>query len=156
FAQSAPLAAPALRNIAVVKSDGSLSSALYRPAIDFLPLPRGAAAAATQRRILIAGPNAVVIAFPVPGGATLIELDTRLLLPRALLGRSALATSSGQPFAYGERWNAPFIPLPTRGQTGPESTLIDGHILVSAARVEGWPALVATSLDTGDALAAWY
>ncbi len=156
FAQTARLIAPALLNITVLRRDGSVSSALDRARIDFLPLPKGAIAAAMRRRVLIAEPRSVLIAFPIPDGITLVQLDSAGLLPAPLFNRSALASSSGTIFANGAQWSAPFVPLPARDSRDPQSTLIGGQVLVSATRLQNWPAVAASALDTGDALAAWY
>jgi signal transduction histidine kinase len=156
FAATSRLMTPALLNIAVLNADGSVSSALDRSRIDFLPLPRGAIAAAMTRRVLIARASSVLIAFPVPGGTALVEIDSATLLPRALFRRSALAASNGTIFASAAGWAAAAIPLPARESSEPLSSLVEGNVLVSAARVPNWPAVAASALDSGDALAAWY
>jgi signal transduction histidine kinase len=156
FAQTASFIAPALRNIVVLSADGTVSSALDRTHMGFLPLPIGAVHAAMQRRILVAEPRSILIAFPNPGGAVLVDLDPKALLPSALFARTALATSNGAIFAAGTRWSADFIPLPDRGEKTPQATLIGNKTLVSAARAQSWPAVAATSLDVSAALAGWY
>jgi signal transduction histidine kinase len=148
--------APALKNIATVDAGGETHLVLHQGHPRFLPLPAGALEAARQKRILIAEPSSVLIAFPVDDDVALVELDGAALLPAALLNRTALATSNGVIFAQGASWAGPTIPLPARGETKPQSSLINGQVLVSATRTAKWPALAATSLDRGTALEAWY
>ncbi|HEY1837821.1 MAG TPA: HAMP domain-containing sensor histidine kinase [Rhizomicrobium sp.] len=148
--------APALKNIAVLDDEGETRLALREGRPRFLPLPDGALDAARTHRVLVAEPASVLIAFPVNDEVVLVELDPAKLLPATQMARAALATSNGAVLAESARWISGQIPLPPRGGTAPVSAVTDGHILVSAARTAHWPALAATSLDRGTALAAWY
>jgi signal transduction histidine kinase len=148
--------APALKNIAVLDSDGETRLVLRDGPARFLPLPDGALDAARQRRVLIAEPNnSVLLAFAVDDEVALVQLDTAALLPPSLLARAAIATSGGVIIAQGARWIDGEIPLPRRGDATPLSST-DGSRLASAARTQHWPAIAATTLDRGTALATWY
>jgi signal transduction histidine kinase len=149
--------APALKNIVVLDAAGETTLVLREGRPDFLPLPDGALDAAHDRRVIIAEPHSsVLLAFAVDDTITLVELDATQLLPATMFARTALTTSGGVIFAAGSRLATNTIPLPPRGSAKTESSLIGGHLMVSATRTTQWPAVAATSLDRGVALEAWY
>jgi len=153
---------PALRNIAVLDSNGGLLSELKAAPAGFLPLAADALAAAKAGRAIVPSADGQTLAILFTANESLIavQLDPRALLAPQSMNEAVIATASGRILALGAHWSEA-SPLGAVALVGAQSAtraidLPNEHRLVSLAVAAPWPVTVGASIRTGDALGAWY
>jgi signal transduction histidine kinase len=152
----------ALKNIAILSQGGQLLFEMKSDPHAFLPLPATAWADARQARAIVPGNDGhtMVIAFSTGDRVVAMELDLTALVQPASMEDTVIATRDGDLLALGTGWRtAP--PIAALANSGDNTTarLIDlpnEHRLVALSPVPRWPASIGASVQTGEALGAWY
>jgi signal transduction histidine kinase len=152
----------ALKNIAVISQGGVPLFEMKSDPHTFLPLPATAWADARKARAVVPGNDGhtMVIAFSVGDRVVAMQLDLTALVQPASMEDTVIATRDGDLLALGTGWrSAP--PIASLASSGDNITarLIDlpnEHRLVALSPVPRWPASIGASVQTGEALGAWY
>jgi signal transduction histidine kinase len=152
----------ALKNIAVLSQAGQLLFEMKGDPHTFLPLPATAWADARQARAVVPGNDGhtMVIAFPAGDRIVAVQLDLSVLVQPTSMEDTVIATRDGELLALGSGWRtAPSIAALANPQNSATARLVDmpnEHRLIALSPVPGWPASVGASVQTGEALGAWY
>ncbi len=152
----------ALQNIAVLDGTGQLAFEMKRPPKDLLPLNREIVSLALNGRAVFGADrgNSIVLAFPDKGRIVLVQLAANALLSPTGMADDVLATIDGRALALGHNWrdlpSYEALALPNVHSESRILELASGRRLVSLARVAAWPVTIGASVQTGEALSAWY
>ncbi|MGN6516284.1 MAG: sensor histidine kinase [Rhizomicrobium sp.] len=149
-----------LRNIAVLSPDGELLYEMKGDPSSFLPIPQPQwAQAQTQRAIMPSRDGrTTIIAFVAGEKIVAMQLDLQSMVRPASMEETAIATRDGELLALGGGWKD-VPPLAALATASPQARIINlpkEHRLVALSPVPGWPASVGASVETGEALGAWY
>jgi signal transduction histidine kinase len=152
----------ALKNIAILSQEGQLLFEMKGDPQAFLPLPPAAWANARQARAVVPGNDGhtMVIAFPAGDRVVAMQLDLTALVQPASMEDTVIATRDGDLLALGTGWRtAPPIASLANVENTATARVVDlpnEHRLIALSPVPGWPASVGASVQTGEALGAWY
>jgi signal transduction histidine kinase len=151
-----------LENIAVLSQGGQLLFEMKGDPHTFLPLPATAWADARAARAVVPGNDGhtMVIAFAAGDRIVAMQLDLSALVQAASMEDTVIATRDGDLLALGSGWKtAPSIAAlanPQNSATARVVNMPNEHRLIALSPVPGWPASVGASVQTGEALGAWY
>lgn len=150
----------ALRNIAILSRNGQLLYEMKSNPSAFLPLPATAWADALQHRAILPSRDGAttIIAFATGEKIVAMQLDMRAIVQPASMEETVIATRDGQLLALGSGWKdvPPMAALATDTPQTRVINLPDEHRLVALSPVPNWSASVGASVETGEALGAWY
>jgi len=150
----------ALRNIAILSRNGELLYEMKSNPSAFLPLPATAWADALRHRAIVPSRDGqtTIIAFATGEKIVAMQLDMRAIVQPASMEETVIATRDGQLLALGSGWKD-VPPMGALATDTPQARVIDlpdEHRLVALAPVPNWSASVGASVETGEALGAWY
>jgi signal transduction histidine kinase len=150
----------ALQNIAILSRDGKLLYEMKSNPSAFLPLPATAWADALRHRAIVPSRDGLttVIAFSTGEKIVAMQLDMRSIVQPASMEETVIATRDGELLALGSGWKD-VPPLGALATGAPDARVIDlpdEHRLVALSPVPNWSASVGASVQTGEALGAWY
>ena len=150
----------ALRNIAILSRNGDLQYEMKSNPSAFLPLPATAWADALRHRAILPSRDGqtTIIAFATGEKIVAMQLDMRAIVQPASMEETVIATRDGQLLALGSGWKdvPPMAALATDTPQARVIDLPDEHRLVALSPVPNWSASVGASVETGEALGAWY
>jgi signal transduction histidine kinase len=150
----------ALRNIAILSRDGQLQYEMKSNPSAFLPLPATAWADALRHRAILPSRDGAttIIAFATGDKMVAMQLDMRAIVQPASMEETVIATRDGQLLALGSGWKdvPPMAALATDSPQARVVDLPDENRLVALSPVPNWSASVGASVETGEALGAWY
>lgn len=150
----------ALRNIAILSRDGQLLYEMKSNPSAFLPLPATAWADALRHRAILPSRDGqtTIIAFATGAKIVAMQLDMHAIVQPASMEETVIATRDGQLLALGSGWKdvPPMAALATDTPQARVIDLPDEHRLVALSPVPNWSASVGASVETGEALGAWY
>jgi signal transduction histidine kinase len=153
---------PALRNVAVLDTNGQVVSEMTSMPRGLLPLDAMALAHAALMREIVSSPDGrtQALLFPAGGHIVAVQLDAAAILPQAGMEDALIATPSGDIRAIGTQWKTvPAARALALGTPDSATRLIQmpsGNRLVALQRVPAWPLIAGASVAVGDALGAWY
>ncbi|HEY7978535.1 MAG TPA: HAMP domain-containing sensor histidine kinase [Rhizomicrobium sp.] len=150
----------ALRNIAILSRSGQLLYEMKSNPSAFLPLPATAWADALRHRAIVPSRDGLttVIAFTTGEKIVAMQLDMHAIVQPASMQETVIATRDGELLALGSGWKD-IPPVAALATGAPEARVIDlpdEHRLVALSPVPNWSASVGASVQTGEALGAWY
>jgi len=150
----------ALRNIAILSRDGKLLYEMKSNPSAFLPLPATAWADALRHRAIAPSRDGLttVIAFSTGEKIVAMQLDMHNIVQPASMGETVIATRDGELLALGSGWKD-VPPLAALATGAPDARIVDlpdEHRLIALSPVPNWSASVGASVQTGEALGAWY
>jgi signal transduction histidine kinase len=126
----------------------------------FLPLPATAWADALRHRAIVPSRDGAttIIAFATGAKIVAMQLDMHAIVQPASMEETVIATRDGQLLALGSGWKdvPPMAALATDTPQARVVDLPDEHRLVALSPVPNWSASVGASVETGEALGAWY
>lgn len=150
----------ALRNIAILSRDGKLLYEMKSNPSAFLPLPATAWADALRHRAIVPSRDGqtTVMAFSTGEKIVAMQLDMRGIVQPASMEETVIATRDGELLALGGGWKdvPPMAALATGAPDARVIDLPDEHRLIALSPVPNWSASVGSSVQTGEALGAWY
>ncbi len=151
-----------LKNIAILTPDGQLQYEMKSDPSSFLPLSAQALQDARAGRAVVPGMNGrtMVLAFRAGGNIVAMHLDLGSLIRSASMDEAVIALRDGGLIGLGNGWrDVPPVTSLAGSPKGIAERVIDlpnEHRLVALAPVPGWPVNFGASVQTGEALGAWY